>query len=441
MVTIITKDNIGSLTNEGLKKDAQRYIDIYENFLGELREMGANIDDNEYNEEKESLVKELTALGVEIRNNGYSMLWGDKISPSCEDCRTGEGSSTFIVSLKCNRDCFFCVNKNQFDYSFNRDKVNDIIDQFNAANKKYATMRSAGITGGEPLMFMDECVNFLKHVKKRNRKTQTRIYTNGDLATEENLKRLAEAGLDEIRFGLKPEEDGSFSEEVLRNLETAVKYIPRAMVEMPVEPGELERMKALADRFEQIGIYSVNILEYLFPWVHVKDYNAKGYKISKHPYRILFDYSYAGGVSVSGSELECLKLMKYIAEKKYKFGAHYCSLENKLTAQVWHHNRNFKKLPTEYMSQKDYYVKVAKAYGSDAVKAKEILDKSNVKHYSYNEPEQVIEFSVQDISLLKGQNMELGISSLILDRNEEEVCVREVAVHRADTETFSMDDL
>jgi pyruvate formate-lyase activating enzyme-like uncharacterized protein len=213
------------------------------------------------------------------------------------------------------------------------------------------------------------------------------------------------------------------------------------MVEMPTEPGKLETMKQLADRFEEIGIFGINILEFLFPWVHIEEFKESGYKIARRPYRILYDYTYAGGVPIAGSEMEALELLKYIAKQKYSYGAHYCSLENKLTAQIWQHNRSVKITETEHLSEKDFFIKTAKAYGEDAAKVRDIFEKDGVMHYNYNAPASVIEFPVSEISRLKGLNIELGISSMILDRQGEQLCVREVAVHKTDTESFSMEEI
>jgi hypothetical protein len=120
-------------------------------------------------------------------------------------------------------------------------------------------------------------------------------------------------------------------------------------------------------------------------------------------------------------------------------GVHYCSLENKLTSQIWHHNHKFRKTPLEYFSEKDFFVRTAVAYGEDANKVKEILDRENRKNY--NKSQKTIEFPLDDIPLLKGSNMQIGIVVMALDSVDGKACVREIAIHIADTESFSMDDV
>ena len=440
MITVITRSNTDKIVNDGLRRDAEYYLDMYDRFLGKLTAFGIKVDDYNDEAERTEIVGRLRKLGVSVRNSEKSFVLGN-ISPSCLDCRTGEGSSTHILSLKCNRDCYFCANKNQLDYEELQTRKNDIIDQFNKSAAYFGVMKSVAITGGEPLLFPDECEKFIRYVKMADEKIQTRIYTNGDLADEKLMERLGKAGLDEARFGLKPDNNGAVEPNVIKNLKSAKSAIPRVMVEMPCKTGQLENMKALLDKLDDAGIFGVNILEYLFPWAHTEEYNREGYKIRYRPYRILFDYAYAGGAPVAGSEIECLKLMEYAAEKKYKMGVHYCSLENKLTSQIWLHNHKFRKTQLEHFSEKDFFVRTAKGYDNDAHRIKEILDSKKCKDYIYNKNERRIEFPMGKIPLLAGNNMQIGISVLVQDWQDGKSVVREVAIHLTDADSFSMNDI
>ena len=65
MVYTITKENIDSLKNEGLKADAKRYIDQYETFLEYIKESGAGISGEDYSKkEQEDLHHVSTAIQV-----------------------------------------------------------------------------------------------------------------------------------------------------------------------------------------------------------------------------------------------------------------------------------------------------------------------------------------------------------------------------------------
>lgn len=417
MIFKITQENIADIHNQGLIKDAEKYVYQYENFNNFIKSKGIKISDKEYISDENILIEKLKEKGAYICHNGKSIYYNN-ISPSCIDCHTGYGSATYIITLKCNRDCFFCTNKNQDDYAEGVNKVYDILSQFKKHLKQYKKMTSVAVTGGEPLLYAKECASFISEVKKADESIQTRIYTNGDLVTEDIMKSLKEAGLDEIRFGLKPDNKGKISDNILENLKTAKKYIKRTMVEMPFPKGMVYEMKSLMDELDNIGIYGINILEFLYPFVESTEYAKKDYQVKKHPYSVLYPYTYAGGVPVAGSSVECLEVMLYAVEKNMKMGLHYCSLENKLTSQLYHVNFNVGKNDIEYFSKNDFFIKIAKGYNEDINIIKKVLQE-NKKAYIIYDDDRIIEFNPENIYLLKEYNMELGLAYLAVDYDKQ----------------------
>lgn len=441
MIFQITKENIESLKNEGLKKDAAPYVTQYENFNNFIKSKGIKISEQDYGEQENILINKLKEKGAHICHNGKSIYY-NSISPSCIDCHTGYGSATYIITLKCNRDCFFCTNKNQDDYAEGIHKVYDILSEFKNHLKQYKKMTSVAITGGEPLLYAEKCAEFISEVKKADESIQTRIYTNGDLVTEEIMQSLQKAGLDEIRFGLKPDSNGKVSDNIIENLKTAKKYIKRTMVEMPFPKGMVNEMKSLMEVLDNIGIYSINILEFLYPFVHSDEYFKKGFEVKNHPYNVLYPYTYAGGVPVAGSSVECLEVMLYAVEKNMKIGMHYCSLENKLTAQVYHANCNAGKSSVEYLSNSDFFIKVAKGYNQDVDIIKNILDSNGIDYILYNNAS-IIEFSPEYVYLLKDYNMELGLSYLAVDYDKTlgQKVMREYQIDKIEPSSFNLAEI
>lgn len=93
----------------------------------------------------------------------------------------------------------------------------------------------------------------------------------------------------------------------------------------------------------------------------------------KRPYDVLYNYWYAGGLPVAGSEEECLHLMAFAAERGLRLGVHYCSADNKNTGQIYQQNLPFlqdaelaRRLPWLCFDQTDFFLKSAKAFGQDA---------------------------------------------------------------------------
>lgn len=441
MVTLITEKNINSINNIDLKKNAERYINIYKNFIEAIEGEGIKVNKEPDKEESKLLIEKLKSYGAKVSNNGKSV-YLNSISPACIDCRKGVGSATYILTLDCNRDCFFCTNKNQENYETSKNKINDVYEEFKRDLNYYKKMTSVALTGGEPLLYVDACVEFIKKVKKASKDTAVRIYTNGDLITEKVLLDLKNAGLDEIRFGLKPDKTGNIEQKIIENIKLSVKYIGRTMVEMPVFPNTLEKMKSLMVELDKIGIYSVNVLEFLYPWVHTDEYIKSSLEVAHRPYEVLFNYDYAGGLPISGSEKDCLELLLFCAEKGLKMGLHYCSLENKLTAQVYNLNKIVKLSGTEYFSEKDFFIKSVRGYGDDIIEIKNRLDEANINHYIYNSSDMFIEFSPIYVELLKDLDIELGLNYLILDFDSMgNKLLREVAVNLINPTTFSIDDI
>ena len=85
VVYTITKENIDEIQNEGLKKDALRYIEQYSRFLDYIKESGAEISNVDYAEKEYELLKKLEEKGAKICNSGKSVVI-NAISPSCEHC-------------------------------------------------------------------------------------------------------------------------------------------------------------------------------------------------------------------------------------------------------------------------------------------------------------------------------------------------------------------
>jgi hypothetical protein len=148
---------------------------------------------------------------------------------------------------------------------------------------------------------------------------------------------------------------------------------------------------------------------------------------------VLYSYSYAGGLPIAGSAEACLKLLTFAAESELKLNVHYCSLENKLTSQIYGQNSGAKLMPYEAMSEKDFFIKIARVYGSGAGKVKKYLDKTAPG--SYHAGKHHIEFHPKHISGLKGID-EVALTYNAVERAEGHSQVREVKIDLVNPETF-----
>ena len=140
---------------------------------------------------------------------GRTRFIGDenKFSPGCRSCLLGTGLSAIRKTNKCNLECKFCYNYGELDdiapigeglwgiggtkfYEQDLDLLLKIQDKPTGIAYVYL----------EPFM---EIEKYYSVIKKFNQvEIYQHLYTNGTLATEETLKALGEAGLNEIRFNL-----------------------------------------------------------------------------------------------------------------------------------------------------------------------------------------------------------------------------------------------
>ena len=156
-------------------------------------------------------------------------------------------------------------------------------------------------------------------------------------------------------------------------IERAVAFIPDVMVEMPVGPHDGPAIKELLVRLDEMGVRGVNLLEFGFPLCNAEAFAQRGLELRQNPYPILYNYWYAGGLPIAGSEAECLELMRFAAERGLRLGVHYCSLDNKNTGQIYQQNKGFlfdKAFAAAHgwlhFDEGDYFLKCVKAVGDDA---------------------------------------------------------------------------
>ncbi|MFC7213678.1 radical SAM protein [Saliphagus sp. GCM10025334] len=124
------------------------------------------------------------------------------ISKGCEQCAKGGKMVLFVYGYCDQRDCFYCPlgenRKNVTDVYANERLVEDDEDVLTEAHRMDALGTS--ITGGEPQEALERTCHYLSLLKDEfGQDHHTHLYT-GIPGGRENMRRLSEAGLDEIRF-------------------------------------------------------------------------------------------------------------------------------------------------------------------------------------------------------------------------------------------------
>lgn len=437
MITEICRDNLASIHNPDFQAYATIYLDIYDNFIEQIKSTGIEIDPHDYTLEADKKIKRLVHKGAQLRNDGKS-LYFNQISPACLACQKGIGSATYFISLNCHRNCFYCFNPNQENYAYFTNHERDVCAELESHAKKGQKLKHIALTGGEPLLHEKETIDFFQTARSLYPSVYTRLYTCGDTADDQTLKALAETGLDEARFSIRMHDLEKGHRQVFDRLALAKRYIPFVMVEMPVLPGSPEEMKEVLCELDRLEIFSINLLEFCYPFTSTEIFKQRTYKVKTPPYKVLYNYWYAGGLPVARSELECLDLVEFAIEEGLQIGVHYCSLENKHTGQIYQQNNGQPIPKTAYFSQKDYFLKSAKVFGDDIPRAMKVFDKLNYDRYTHNREHNFLEFHVGKILKLQHAEMEVGVSTSVIENRESERVVRELKVDITTPNSFDL---
>ncbi len=249
------------------------------------------------------------------------------LAKGCEHCLIG-AKMVLFVSGKCDTGCFYCpvsLEKKEKDVIYaNEGRVETVEEILEESISMDAT--GAGITGGDPLLCIDRTVKLIKILKEKfGPEYHIHLYTSTmDL---DKIKKVEEAGLDEIRF--HPSE----------NIWDAMEKTPLEKIvhdtsmdvgiEIPVLPGFEKEMDELITYAEKIGIKFVNLNELEFS-------ESNWDMMEKQNYELKGELSSA----VLGSEKIALNLLK----KHKKMSVHFCSssfkdgvqLRNRLTRRAKH---------------------------------------------------------------------------------------------------------
>lgn len=372
-----------------LREYAQAFDEAEQDFEAAVEEYGVPFEHAETcNRDARGRTAESCGCRCE---NGASSLWRNWISPACLACRTGEETATFFVDLRCTKNCYFCFNPNQDHYEYFLSHARDIVAELEQAHAAGARFRCLAVTGGEPLLYPDQVNAFLERAAQLYPGVHTRLYTSGDLLDEAGLRRLADSGLSEIRFSIKPPDSDDGQEGVYALMEQAVGVIPDVVVEVPVIPGSLAEMKGLLRRSDTIGISGVNLLEFCFPLHNAEEFTKRGFELRKRPFAFLYNYWYGGGIPVAGSEAEALELLEFAQGEGLKLGIHYCSSDNKNTGQIFQQNKAYladpalrRAYPWMRADEGDRFLKCAKAFGDDAGLVRAWADAAGLDGYGYD---------------------------------------------------------
>ncbi|WP_346858248.1 radical SAM protein [uncultured Draconibacterium sp.] len=278
-----------------------------------------------------------------------------QISDGCKLCGLGQWSCLFITG-KCNASCFYCPASQQEDHV---PTTQNLSFENAAAYAEYINFfgfKGVSFSGGEPLLKFERTLDYLKQVRKKCKPaTYIWMYTNGILGEPQKFRKLAAAGINEVRF------DIGATAFRLDKIAAAKGIIPVVTIEIPAVPEELEKLKKLLPEMVKAGVSNLNLHQ-----LRLTPHNVK--QLSKHNYT----YIHAEQPIVLESELAALELISYAREHSIDIGINYCSFHFKNRFQkAGFRNRISSKLalPDDVITENGYIRKhSADSIGYDSIR-------------------------------------------------------------------------
>ena len=249
--------------------------------------------------------------------NGRSRYVGseDNFPRGCKSCLLGTGLSAILKTNKCNIQCKFCYNYGELDcippigegmWEIGGTKFREEdIDLLLSIQRKPTGVAYVYL---EPFMEIEKYYGVIR--KFREAGVHQHMYTNGTLCTEENLRALGEAGLDELRFNLG---GTNCADKVIANMKIAAKYIPTIAIETPMTPDFYEQFQQKKEAILSTGISFINCAELHLNPNNIGNYEGEPMYMTRHGYLS----------PIWSHELTC-QLMKQCVEEKWPIVIHDC---------------------------------------------------------------------------------------------------------------------
>ena len=243
----------------------------------------------------------------------------------CRSCLLGTGLSAVRKTNKCNLNCKFCYNYGELDAippvgeglweiggTKFYEKDIDLLLSIQAAPTGISYVYLEPFTEIEkyyPVIQKFHAAGVHQH-----------LYTNGTLCTEENLKALAEAGLDELRFNLGA---SNCADNVIESIKIAKKFFPQVGIETPMTREFYEGFLKKKDAILSAGIDFINCAELHLNPNNIDNYAGEPMYISRRGY-----------VSPIISRELTLKLMRAAQEEGLSITIHDCSNDTKFARDL-----------------------------------------------------------------------------------------------------------
>ncbi len=259
--------------------------------------------------------------------DGRTFYVGDdaRFPKGCRSCLLGTGLSAIRKTNRCNLNCRFCYDYGEMDL---QPPIGEGFWEIGGTKFREEDLPLLFAMGKKPTgvayVYLEPFMEIEKYYgvvsKFREAGVYQHMYTNGTLATVENLRALGEAGLDELRFNLGA---SGCADKVIEAIAIAKKHIPMVGIETPMTPELYETFLKKQSAILATGLDFMNCAE-----LHLNPNNIENYwGENMYVYR-------QGYLSPTFSHELTLKLMRRAAEEHWPIAVHDCCNRTKFARDL-----------------------------------------------------------------------------------------------------------
>jgi uncharacterized protein len=248
--------------------------------------------------------------------------WNGKLPSGCTLCREGAKMVVYVSGL-CDSHCFYCpVGRDRMytDVTFaNERKIQADDVEALIAEAKSMNARGVGITGGDPMKVPERVAHYCRSLKQAfGQDFHIHMYTQA-IADPAWYPKLAQAGLDEIRFHPPNGWWNKMEKSPYDALFKAAKATSmRVGCEVPAIPGKEEELFQLAQYLDSIGIAFLNLNELEFSEANIDQLSARGHQLLNDTSNVVQGSRDAAWAVVSRSLRARLKTTVHFCASTYK---------------------------------------------------------------------------------------------------------------------------
>lgn len=252
----------------------------------------------------------------QLSNRTYYVGKLSKFPKGCISCLCGDGLNSIRKTNKCNLNCKFC-----YYYGHNEEQPEIPDGMWQIGGKNFAEkdieklIRIQGRPTGVCYAYLEPFLEIEKYYNVINIFNQNKIYqhlyTNGVRVTENALRRLGNAGLNELRFNLGAT---NCDPAIIEKIYLAKKYIPSVGIETPMTPDFFNAFLRNKKYILATGLDFINCAELHLNPNNIDNYSGEKLYMCRNGY-----------ISPVWSRQITMEMMKTASNEEWDFVVHDCS--------------------------------------------------------------------------------------------------------------------